>query len=119
VPHGFVGKEVEMSDIRVRINGQERGLREADAQWVHQVMAPAPRHMGGHCVEVNVRGDDVNLRFATCACASGGGFRTPNAHEAELCELWRRFRLDERMPLPTAICDFLNALRRHFGLRAA
>lgn len=108
-----------MSDIRVRINGQERGLREADAQWVHQMMAGTARHMSGHCVEVSVRGDDVNLRFATCACAGGGGSRTPNDHESELCYMWRRFRLDERVPQPAAICDFLNALRRHFGLRAA
>lgn len=108
-----------MTDIRVRINGQERGLSEADAQWVHQSMAVAPRHMDGHCVEVSVRGDDLRLRFATCACGSGGGFRTPNEHEAELCELWRRCRLGERGPSATAVCDFLNALRRHFGLRAA
>jgi hypothetical protein len=112
-------KEFGMTDIRVRINGMERGLNEADAQWVHQSMATTPRHTEGHCVEVSVHGDDVNLRLATCACSGGGGFRTPNDHENDICHLWRRFHLGERAPQPRAVCDFLNALRRHFGLRAA
>jgi hypothetical protein len=113
------GKEFEMSDVRIRINGQERGLREADTQWVNQAMGLTSRHADGACVVVHVRANDVSLRFAACACAGGGGFRAPNAHEDEICEIWKRCRVGDRAPSPTALCDFLNALRRHFGLRAA
>jgi len=108
-----------MTEVRVRINGVERGLGDADAQWVHQSMAVAARHAEGHCVEVSVNADDVHLRLTTCACGAAPGFRTPNARELELCDLWRRFRLSDRAPAAASVCEFLNAVRRHFGLRAA
>lgn len=108
-----------MADIRVRINGQERALGEADTQWVHQSMAGTTLHADGHCVEVSVRADSMHVRLATCGCGGASGFRVPNAREHELCELWRRFRLGDRAPTAMSICEFLNALRRHFGLRAA
>jgi hypothetical protein len=118
--HRVADEEVaEMNDIRVRVNGQERGLGEADPTWVHKLMASTARHMNGHCVDVMIRGGSVNLRLATCACGGGGGFREPNDREAEICALWSRGRLSAPSPSAAAVCEFLNALRRHFGLRAA
>jgi hypothetical protein len=101
-------------DIRVRINGEERQLSAADAQWVHQTL----EHRPGQCIEVLVRADGVNVRLASCSCTgSAGGGRAPNAREQEILELWRTFRLGNVDCNLHELWPFLVQLRKHLGLR--
>lgn len=106
-------------DIRVRIDGEERDIESADAQWFHQAVNSRTSAGVSPCIQVMIVGGGINLRLATRNCSHAGGGRLPNPEERALVDIWKHFGLDEDAPNVELAWPFLMRLRAVLGLRAA
>lgn len=105
--------------VTIRIDGDERRLEDADAQWVHQSIHRRERDGRTPCVEVRIEAPGINVRLASDCCGRGGGGRPPNAQEAEIVALWNKFDLQRCGADLMKVWPFLERLKHYLGLRAA
>jgi len=107
------------TDIRVRIDEEERSLDAADANWVHRHLEHHVIGGQGHRVQVRVHTAHVNVVLATSNCQGMGGCRPPNREEQAILDQWHRFHLSEPNADLSKLWPFLMCLRSQLGLRAA
>jgi hypothetical protein len=82
--------------IRVVIGGIERRLGEASPQWINEQINRRRADNVPICVRILINTPDLNVTLATSDCASGGGSRPPNPHEAKILSLWEHFHLNQQ-----------------------
>jgi hypothetical protein len=81
--------------IRVKINGAERALNDADPNWINEQINRRRKDGAAVCVRITIDCPPLNMALASAGCGnSGGGGRPPNVEEKEIFHLWRKRHLD-------------------------
>lgn len=102
--------------IRIKIGSIEHDLAQADEHWVISQIKDQQRDSGNVCVQVSVKGQDVdlNLRSAGCAPLGGGVGRQATPKEQQILELWNRHGGQNGHLGGGEIVAFLKQLQRMF-----
>jgi hypothetical protein len=81
--------------MRIKINENEREVRDADANWINEQINRRRREGVVVCVRVSIESNNVNLLLSTPACTTGRGIARPlSLEEQRILALWEQHHLN-------------------------
>ena len=81
--------------VALRIGAEEREWSSVTESWIRDQLERRRRDAQSVCVQLIVRGGDINIAFSSPGCgAGGGGVRPLKPAESRILEIWREMHLD-------------------------
>lgn len=82
--------------IKIKINEDERLLKDIDEQWINQQINRRRGSGEDICVRVTIQQGNLNMILSTPSSQGGGGGsgRQPNPQERVVYDLWNKRGLD-------------------------
>lgn len=97
--------------VKIKIGGEERNIENVEANWINQQINRRREDGQQVCVQVRIRTDSFDLTLATPTCGGRGG-RTPQPHEQEIFDLWKKRGLNESDFTGGNLVAFIKQLRK-------
>jgi hypothetical protein len=97
--------------IRVIIGDVESELKTINESWINQQINRRKADAQSICVRVIIHQGNLNMTLTTPACALGQPGRTPNAHEADIFDLWERCGLNKQRFTGGNLISFLKKIK--------
>jgi len=98
--------------VAITIGEDVRTLDNYDETWITQQVNRRRRDGVAVCVQIQIRGDEVNVHLVTPGCGPSVGGRPANGAEKPIVELWTKQGLNTNDFAPGNLIAFLKQLRK-------